>query len=306
MKNESANLVISELNQMSPAKLVEDPRVQEKFIQLYNSIHGSQSGSMVYHKEKYNFLKILENNTSLADCTALSLYGCFLDTAVSGLSLEQGSKPHVYITSRSFNVGTKNNAVWEKRANLLVSPYGELVQRMRAGHIRYTDNPVIVYEGDTFQPMVDENGKKRVKYQALTTRKIGAKIIGAFIIITRMDGSTDCQWLLEDDIDRLRKYSEKQNTKKDRDGNIVSKDANALYTSRNNGIDPGFLEAKVIKHAFDTYPKVRTGNFTILASEQVPDQSIDYGINTDSFDQPTPEEKIVPPVTTVNDEDDVF
>lgn len=306
MNNPTAKLVIDELNKMTPAQIVEDPRVEDKYVQLFNNIHGSQSGAVVYHKAKFDFLRILSENPALKECTAISLYGCFLDAAVCGLSLEQGSKPHVYIIPRSFKVMVDGQAKWEKRASLQISPYGELVQRMRAGQIRHADDPVIVYEGDHFQPIADEKGK-RVEYRASIPRKSN-KIIGAFIIINRVDGTKDCQWLLPDDIDRLRKYSERQNTKRDKEGKIISQEANALYKSYNGQIDPGFLEAKMIKHAFDTYPKVRTGSFTTFKSQEVPDETIDYGVTGagDTFE----EQQAAAPVTaegeTVEDQDGIF
>jgi len=97
------------------------------------------------------------------------------------------------------------------------------------------------------------------------------KIIGSFIRITRNDGTSDLQWLLEDDIKRLQGYSARQNK---------NTSGNALYSSNDGQIDTGFLEAKTIKHAFRTYPKVRTGNMTQLETEQVP-ENIDYGIEDD-------------------------
>ena len=37
------------------------------------------------------------------------------------------------------------------------------------------------------------------------------------------------------------------------------------------------MESKLIKHAFDGYPKVRTGKFTIFETQEDP-QDIDYGV----------------------------
>lgn len=34
----------------------------------------------------------------------------------------------------------------------------------------------------------------------------------------------------------------------------------------------------MIKHAFDAYPKVRTGKYTMMATEQEDEEVIDYGI----------------------------
>lgn len=276
MENQTSTAVVGYIEKLTPMQLVEDKKVTEKFITLYNGIHGSKQGELFYHKEKFNYLKLLAENAALRDCSKLSLYGCFLDVAVNGLSFESGSKPLAYITTRKFNVGTQQAPVFEKRASVQVSPYGELVMRMRSGQIKHADNPVIVYQGDKFQPKINEKGEKAVVYECMVPRK-SDKIIGAFLRITKPDGSTDFEWLLEGDITRLAGYSARNN----------KGPANALYTSNGGQIDPGFLAAKMIKHAFRTYPKVRTGQFTELETEKIdPEAPINY-----SMDGQEPENK---------------
>lgn len=79
----------------------------------------------------------------------MSLYGCFLDIAVNGLTLDQTGHPLCYILSRNCKTGYKNehgNDIYEKRAYVSVTGYGELTMRMRAYQIKYADNPVVVYE----------------------------------------------------------------------------------------------------------------------------------------------------------------
>ena len=89
--------------------------------------------------------------------------------------------------------------------------------------------------------------------------------------------------MMEGDIERLKHYSEKANSRYDQQARKrVLGDANALYTSNGGGIDPGFLENKMIKHAFDAYPKVRTGKFTVFETQEEP-QEIDYGFNVEEI-----------------------
>ena len=93
---------------------------------------------------------------------------------------------------------------------------------------------------------------------------------------------------MEGDIERLKHYSEKANSKwNDQTKRRELGKANALYTSNNGSIDPGFLENKMIKHAFDAYPKVRTGKFTIMDSDQEEEEIIDYGlVDEDKVNEP--------------------
>lgn len=268
---------LEDLNSLPATKIVENENVEKKFIQMYNAIWGSQMGEQVYHKEVFNFQKLLRESPAVAECSKMSLYGCFLDMAVNGLSLDNTSHPHCYLIPRNVKTGHKDESgrdVYEKRASVSVTGYGELMMRMRAGQIRYADNPVIVYEGDIFSISLD-NGVKKITYSAAIPRKSN-KVIGAFIRIVRCDGSEDYQWLLEGDIQRLAKFSAKNNSYY-KNGQRVEGKANDLYYSQDGGIDPGFLENKMIKHAFDAYPKVRTGQYTIMQSQEE-DAVIDYGI----------------------------
>lgn len=275
---------------LKPAEVADDDVVKDRFIQLYNSIHGSDKGELVYHKEQFNYKKLLAETPTLRECSPLSLYGCFLDINVNGLSLQIGNNPDCYIIPKSIKVGvdTQGKDVWEKRAQLSISPYGEVKMRMRSGQIKYLDNPVIVYDCDKFRIGLNEIGKMVVKeYEATIPQPKEAKIIACFVRIERIDGSFEMPYLDMKDIDRLKGYSNKQNK-----GSETNDKSNALYTSFKGGIDPGFLAAKTIKHAFKTYPKVPTGQFSSLEPlEEVIPQQVNYGINAEDASANAPQIK---------------
>lgn len=266
--------VMQVLRDTKPAQIAELEIVKDRFISIHNQLTGSENGEMVYHKEVFNYKKLLSETPALRDCSPLSLYGCFLDLNVNGLSLEQGSKPDCYITPKSFKVGKDEQGrdVWEKRATLAISPYGELKMRMRANQIKYIDNPVVVYDCDTFKIGLNATGKMVVKeYEATVPTPKDAKIIACFVRIERPDGTWEMPYLDNNAIERLKGYSARQNK---------TTGANALYTSNGGQIDTGFLKAKTIKHAFSSYPKVETGKFAKLESEIEEEITpiIDYGI----------------------------
>ena len=199
----------------------------------------------------------------------------FIDLAVKGLTLAPGSQALCYLIPRSVKVGTDQSGkdIWEKVCNLTISGYGELVLRKNAGQIRHVDNPVIVYEGDTFQ-YGEQNGQKIVNYMSAFPRKSN-KIIACFLKITRADGSIDYSVMTEQDWMRLKGYSDKQNTYYDaKKGQYVTK-SNELY-GKNGQIDSGFLMAKCVKHAFKTYPKLNIGRGTELESEIIEQQPNDF------------------------------
>lgn len=303
-------LTISELNKLSPIMVLDNEIVKERFISLYEKIHDNKLGEQFYEKERYNFLRILQGNADLQQCTGFSIYGCFLDLAQMGLSLEIQSKPLLYVMFYNIQL-IKGSDKWERRAKLDVSPYGELALRMQAGQISHVDKPVIVYQGDSFQPYV-KNGIKSVDYMPKIPRQ-SKVIIASFIGMTRPDGTKDYYWMLIDDIERLKAYSSKKN----------KGTANALYNSGNGGIDSGFLEAKTIKHALNCFPKIKVGQFSQITNDE-PD-AMAYGLaeetkpeqfqqNSVTFDrdirngenQTVYEEMVNPETITVKDDEDIF
>lgn len=101
---------VAELNQLNPLMIADDSRVEQKFILMYNAIWGTRPRKLqIYEKEKFNFRKILQDKPELQRCSPLSLYGCFLDIAVNGLSLDPTGRPHCYILPRSTKTGYKDN-----------------------------------------------------------------------------------------------------------------------------------------------------------------------------------------------------
>ena len=257
-------MTVEEINQLKPLEIVEHPVVRERFTQIYETLWGN--GEAAYQRESIYFNKALRDNDNgkLQKATPFSIFTAFIDLAVCGLSLEPGARALAYLMGRNVNVGTKENKKWEGRCVLTVSAYGELVMRTRAGQIRHADNPVLVYDNDEFS-FKDVDGRKSVSYTC-NLPHTGHNITACYLRITRADGSIDYSVMFPEDWCRLAGYSQKQNRGV----------ANELYGMDQNGIvhiDPGFLMAKCIKHAFKSYPKVRIGRGTELQSQQVDEQS---------------------------------
>lgn len=256
-------MTVEEINQLKPLEIVEHPVVRDRFTQIYETLWGN--GEAAYQRESIYFNKALRDNDGgkLQRATPFSIFTAFIDLAVCGLSLEPGTRALAYLMGRNVNVGTKENKKWEGRCVLTVSAYGELVMRTRAGQIRHADNPILVYDNDEFS-FKDVDGRKSVSYTC-NLPHTGHNITACYLRITRADGSIDYSVMLPEDWCRLAGYSQKQNRGV----------ANELYGMDQNGIvhiDPGFLMAKCIKHAFKSYPKVRIGRGTELQSQQVDEQ----------------------------------
>jgi recombinational DNA repair protein RecT len=277
MENQNQKVQLMELiKTATPSKLIEDPLVADRFKELYRVIHGIRDprvSQSFYTAEKFHFLKMISDSKNLQECTKLSLYGVFMDVAVSGLSFDPGMK-HLYVVPYNVNVGTKDNPKWEKRASLQISGYGELLLRQLQGQIKYADNPVVVYEGDEFR-YGSRNGQVILEHMA-TIPRTSETIIACYIRLVRHDDSSDYKVMALEDIQRLRKFSKDPNSKAWTDG--LS----------------GMVIAKTIKHAFKNYPKLRVGEFSQLASNTVDEEhtelpSLDYGLDAGSMQQELPE-----------------
>lgn len=259
--------MIQKIENATPSGVVTLPEVADRFQQLYRVMNGrdKEAAQIKYEAEKFHFMKILQEKPELQQCTKLSLYGAFLDMAVSGLSFDPALK-HGYLVSFNIKNGTdaKGNDIWEKRASVQISGPGELIIRVQQKQIKYADNPVLVYEGDEFSRGVRDN-VPFLNHTAVIPRKSNT-IIACYVRLERLDGSTDYKVMDIADIMRLKEFSKQQNS---------------LGWSE-KGL-PGMVETKTIKHAFRSYPKMKLGQFTRLESDIIDPEDkfeIDYGITT--------------------------
>lgn len=263
--NQKSNL-LQKIEQAGPAGLANIPEVADRFKHIYAVMNGgaNEKAAIKYEAEKFHFMKLIQDNPALQQCTKLSLYGCFMDMAVNGLSFDPSMK-HAYVVSFGTNVGTKQLPKWEKRATLLISGYGELYMRIRQRQIKYADNPILVYEGDEFR-YGTKDSKIFLDHVAAFPRKTD-NIIACYIRLERNDGSVDYKVLSIEEVMKLKAFSKDPNSKAWGDGL------------------PGMIQAKVIKHAFKSYPKIRMGEFSQLQSTTVDEDHeelpvIDYGLDT--------------------------
>lgn len=289
------NFTVEELNRIKPMEIVTTDKVREKFVQIYDTLWQSMgvSGEAAYEREARAFNRVLGEKAEIRDkCTHFSIFTSFLDIAISGLSVEPGARAQGYLMSRNTCTGTDQNGkkIFQMLCVFTVSGYGELVLRERCGQIRHADNPTIVYAEDGFE-YGEQNGQKFVNYMCRPPHTSN-QIVACFMKITRNDGSTDYALMLPEDWQRLAGYSAKQNARWE-NGRRVEGNANALYSANGGQIDTGFLMAKLIKHAFKTYPKARIGKNAQLESqmpdelEEIPDDI--YGVSGTVVDPNTGE-----------------
>lgn len=322
-------LKLEEINALDKMQIVNDPSVRDKFIQIYEAMWSRStgtSGEAAYEREARNFNRILAEKEDIRKgCTNFSIFTAFLDVAISGLTLDPGTKAQAYLMARKIAVdtyyeGKEKKTKYETQCVLVISGYGELVLRARCGQIQYADNPVIVYAEDEFE-FGERNGQKYVNYGCRLPHTSG-QITACFMKITRADGSIDYSVMLPEDWHRLAGFSARQNRRwNEQTRRWELGDPNALYGLGKNGsgqIDTGFLIAKCIKHAFKSYPKARVGKGTQLESQQVDEVEINddiYGVDTETGEVQSPaqdtgfapaEDLSAGVTVNVDDEEDTF
>ncbi len=248
-------MTIEELNKIPHEQICD--RAKDKFIAIYDQKFG-EGGETFFEQQKAYFLNQLLNGpfkNKLKLASTLSIHDAFMLLAIEGLSLEPGAGAYCYLMCDTFQ--DKATQQWVQTAKISVTGYGEIFRRQRAGQISHCDKPVIVYDCDDFA-VGEENGHKFVKWLKCMNRPASARIIGAYMRIVRKDNDVDYAVMDMDEVNRLENYSRRF---------LGGQNSNALYHSNNGQIDPGFLIAKLCKHAFKTYSKLPIGTAAVLVSE---------------------------------------
>lgn len=264
------------VNSLPKMTFMDEPAIREAFISSNMKTRGtSQGAAETFAEKEAMYLKrviyaSISTSSDLRQCTTFSLYAVYMDMSINGdvLSFNPDDKL-VYIEQRGYKIGQDTNGkdVWEQRAKMTISPYGELAIRIDYGQIKYADPVIVVYDGDSWDLETDEKSNIVSRWKSKITGRTSKKIIGAFVKITRANDTWVIGYMLQEDVDRLVRYSLKANR---------GKFANALYGAGENGegIDAGFLKAKCLKHSFKNFPKVKLkGSQSQLEDEaqEVPD-----------------------------------
>jgi recombinational DNA repair protein RecT len=255
-----------------PLDIVNIPEVAARFQSLYSVMQGAaeKHAAVKYEAERFHFMKLLQDNPALQACSKISLYGVFMDMAVSGLSFDPAMK-HAYVVPRSFKIKTPGQPdKWEQRATLMISGFGELVIRVQQKQLKFADNPVLVFDCDSFE-YGSEAGRPFLSHRAKFPRPKDAEIMACYVALERMDGSRDYKVFGVDEVRALKEFS---------------KDKDSL--AWNAGF-PGMVQTKTIKHAFRSYPKLKLGQFSTLQTQVVDSEpaepAINYGLHEEAISE---------------------
>lgn len=253
---------------------INSPETLERFTKIFGAVHkvDSDRAKSMYEVEKFHFMKEIAEKNIPADVTAISAMGVFLDVVSNGLSFSSTSR-HVFLMTRNVNSKRKDPStgkdIYETRLVFSTQPDGKIYQAQRAGAIDYVTKPVMVYEGDAFSLETNERGNQIVRHTAVIPRT-STKIIAGYVYVVYPNGMREPFWMDTADLDRLKGYSERNNAKWDAASRQrVPGPANALYTSNNGQIDPGFFGAKLINFALKNVRKM-----TVPSANEVDDNEV--------------------------------
>ena len=280
-----------DFNVADKTTLVDQQPIKDSFIDTLIRMHrySPEDSEATYEREARYFKRLISASDWLKESTGISLCSAFFEVAITGLSLQPGSKSDAYLEARSAEQMIENQKRWVKVARLVVTAYGELNLRIKSGQIIRMNNPIVIYDGDKFQPCTNERGELKVDYLPAIPRKIN-KIIGVYVCIVLPHNGLDFKWLLDDDITRLANYSKTK----------TQKEGNALYTANDGQIDPGFLEAKCIKHAMRAYTKLKVSENVAFEGDDAEDDQ-----QPKAFTEEAPKTAAIQ-VTKPEDEEETF
>lgn len=256
------------VKKMTLAQLLEYPEFKQQFIHMYDCHKGQDyyiGGEAFYEQEISFMLTLFRDNPKLAASTTVSIASAMVSgVAYHGLSIEPVSKGFAYLIPTPFNSAAKNQPPnWIETVKYRISAYGELELRRRNGVIVSVKNPVMVYEGDLFEPTYKTiGGKTKIEISHIPRRK-SQKITDAYIILALPNGEEDVKIFSIEEIQGFRKMNKNEAMRN-----------SPMWTGGFEG-QPlrGTIEAKVIKHAFSTYPRLNLG----ISGAQLETDVIDKG-----------------------------
>jgi RecT family len=263
---------MSETKELS---LIDRPGTAERFAKIFAAVHGVDlaRAAQMFEVERFGFLRELSEKGVGGDCTEVSKMGVFLDVISNGLSFS-GQLKHVYMMTRNVKDGKGG---FQKRLVYSTSPDGKTFLAQKAGSIDRVTKPIMVYEGDDFGIGTKENGEPVVIHKPKIPRTSN-KLIAGYVYIVFPDGAREPYWMDMADMDRLKKYSAKNNRG----------EANALYSAGESGQpDAGFFGAKLINFALKNIRRAGlTGQFEVEDIDYVDTPTAEFTPDKESEFQP--------------------
>lgn len=244
------------------------------FTNNYLKTTGRPDGAIIFEREKILFMKALQENPKLQECTRFSIYSACIELAASGLTLAEGiSYILPYGKVAQFQIGYK----------------GRLEQINTIPGIEIAPEPQVVWTGDEFDYELGET-PKIIKHKpiASTQRAKNAIIEWVYLVLTLSGGGKRITLLdratviaRRDRYSKTYQYWIKAGGEHDERGN-VTKPAKRSGSNGEYVLDPPFpvtnpekyFKKTVVKAAYDFLPKT--------ARMKALDERIQYNLDTET------------------------
>lgn len=193
----------------------------ESFVKLFEMAGNSAAvAKSLAEKEAYHLAQLMADNADLQNIPPAALMMEMRKIPLQGVTLDP--------TLRLAYLIIQDKA--KGKVSLEVNGRGMAVQAIAQGIIK-TINTECIFEGDKTE-YVDK------EVVIIPTFKAGSKVIGGICSITWPDGKITQEYFREGHIKSWESRSAKKFYGR----------ANANYTSFNGGIEPGFMQSKMLKH----------------------------------------------------------
>jgi recombinational DNA repair protein RecT len=229
----------------------------DAFIKLFE-LSGNEpaQAKSLAEKEAYHLAQLMSENSDLANIPPSALVMEIRKIPLQGVSLDPTLKlAYLLIQDKS-----------KGKVSLEITGRGKAVQAIAQNIIR-SINAEVIFEGD-------EIGSHNGLLHIIPKMNSKSKVVGGILTIIWSDGRSTQDVFRESHIDSWRNRSAKRFNGK----------ANANYTSFNGGMEPGFIQSKMLKHKLDrvginpfpgAYKKLRTGQIESLPEETSPSVVVD-------------------------------
>lgn len=215
----SNQLTVVQSNYLSVA----DHKGFTAFVKLFElSGNEPEQAQALAEKEAYHLAQLMSDNADLANMPMGSLIMEIRKIPLQGVSLDPTLKL-AYLLIQDKDKG---------KVSLEITGRGKAVQAIAQGIVRSVDAEVF-YKGDKF-----ESHKGLLKI--IPAMEDGAKVCGGILTITWSDGRVTQEVFRQNHIDGWMRRSAKR-----------FRTANVNYSSFNGGIEPGFMQSKMLKHKLD-------------------------------------------------------
>jgi phage RecT family recombinase len=251
-------------------ELLDLPAVRAQCIRNYELTKRDGRGELIFERERVLFLKTVNDNPKLQECTRLSVYTAMIQLLASGLSLNE---------QQCAIVPRKGVAYWQPMYK------GRIEQMMDNPEVVWVNQPVCVYEGDDFEYEMGEE-PKIIRHRPQRDNK-GKPLTHVYLIIEYKHGKK-MYIMTKEEVHNVRSYSERYK---------YNPEKSAWTTS-----EPEMWKKSIIHRVYKTFPKNARMKALDAVLDKQPDleeeaitEDVDYGLVDEEGNdmEPTSEAEVV-------------